>query len=188
MAGLAPRSGQVKNASGRGETMKLFMFYVGGDCGNSNIELHDVRFSAGETPEACHEDLRRQWWGTPKSLHLDCWGAVEQVDGYDIALGPARSEQSEMKLFFLNLGGYEPDNFEELHRNVLIVATDVKAAIVRSLGQVRPWLTPHRDKAFEVEKSLNLSETLFDRGIALILTPAVTIRPFRFTSRYLRLS
>jgi hypothetical protein len=41
--------------------MKLFMFYVGGDCGNSNIELHDVRFSAGETPEACHEDLRRQW-------------------------------------------------------------------------------------------------------------------------------
>jgi hypothetical protein len=48
MAELAPRSGQVKNASGRGETMKLFMFYVGGDCGNSNIELHDVRFSAGD--------------------------------------------------------------------------------------------------------------------------------------------
>ena len=103
--------------------MKLFMFYVGGDCGNSNIELHDVRFSAGETPEACHEDLRRQWWGTPKSLHLDCWGAVEQADGYDITLSPARTEQSEMKLFFLNLGGYDPDNFEELHRNVLLVAT-----------------------------------------------------------------
>ena len=93
-----------------------------------------------------------------------------------------------MKLFFLNLGGYEQENFGELHRNVLIVATDVKAAIVRSLGQVRPWLSPHRDKAFEVEKSLNLSETLFDRGIGLTLTPAVTIRPFRFTSRYLRLS
>ena len=25
--------------------MKLFMFYVGGDCGNANVELHDVRFS-----------------------------------------------------------------------------------------------------------------------------------------------
>ena len=126
--------------------------------------------------------------GNSKSLHLDCWGAVDQADGYDIALGPVRSEQSEMKLFFLNLGGYDPDSFGELHRNVLIVATDVKAAIVRSLGQVRPWLSPHRDKAFEVEKSLNLSETLFDREIALTLTPAVTIRPFRFTSRYLRLS
>jgi hypothetical protein len=118
--------------------MKLFMFYVGGDCGDSNIELHDVRFSVGETPEACHEDLRRQWWGTPKSLHLDCWGAVEQADGYDITLSPACTEQNEMKLFFLNLGGYDPDNFEELHRNVLLVATDVKAAIVRSLNGVRP--------------------------------------------------
>jgi hypothetical protein len=65
--------------------MKLFMVYVGGDCGNSNIELHDVRFSIGQTPEDCFEDLRRQWWGE-KSLHLDCWSAVEQADGYDLEL------------------------------------------------------------------------------------------------------
>ena len=62
--------------------MKLFMFYVGGNCGNSNVELHDVRFSIGETAEDCHDDLRRQWWGDPESLHLDCWGAVEQADGF----------------------------------------------------------------------------------------------------------
>ena len=66
--------------------MKLFMFYVGGNCGNSNVELHDVRFSIGETQEDCHEDLRKQWWGNPESLHLDCWGAVEQADGFDVAL------------------------------------------------------------------------------------------------------
>ena len=60
--------------------MKLFMFYVGGDCGNSNVELHDVRFSIGNAPEDCYEDLRQQWWGTPESLHLDCWGPVEQAD------------------------------------------------------------------------------------------------------------
>ncbi|WP_348539988.1 DUF1543 domain-containing protein [Rhizobium sp. rho-13.1] len=59
--------------------MKLFMFYIGGDCGNSNIELHDVRFSIGETAEDCRDDLRNQWWGDPKSLHLDCWGAVERT-------------------------------------------------------------------------------------------------------------
>ncbi|KQS85010.1 MULTISPECIES: hypothetical protein [unclassified Rhizobium] len=29
--------------------MKLFMFYIGGNCANSNIESHDVRFSIGET-------------------------------------------------------------------------------------------------------------------------------------------
>ena len=61
--------------------MQLFMFYVGGNCGNSNVELHDVRFSIGHTVEDCLEDLRRQWWGEPKSLHLDCWGVVEQEIG-----------------------------------------------------------------------------------------------------------
>src|SRR6202000_32331 len=70
----------------RPRPVKLFMFYIGGNCGNSNIELHDVRFSIGESPEDCYDDLRRQWWGEPKSLHLDCWGIVEQADGYDVTL------------------------------------------------------------------------------------------------------
>lgn len=43
------------------------MFYVGGNCGNSNVELHDVRFSIGETPEDCHDDLREQWWAIRKA-------------------------------------------------------------------------------------------------------------------------
>jgi hypothetical protein len=111
--------------------MKLFMFYVGGNCGNSNVELHDVRFAIGQTPEDCFEDLRRQWWGEPKSLHLDCWGAVEQADGYDIEL--FRSPEGEQqKLFFVNLGGYDPSEFTELHRNVLIISPDEAAAKAKS--------------------------------------------------------
>jgi hypothetical protein len=104
--------------------MKLFMFYVGGNFANSNVELHDVRFSIGQTPEDCHDDLRRQWWGDPKSLHLDCWGAVEQADGYDIELSTQPPEDVDQKLFFVNLGGYDPSAFTELHKNVLIVSPE----------------------------------------------------------------
>jgi Domain of Unknown Function (DUF1543) len=98
--------------------MKLFVFHVGGDCGNSNVELHDVRFSVGETAEDCFDDLRRQWWGEPKSLHLDAWGAVEQADGYDVELSAEPSKSAQAKLFFVNLGGYDPAEFTELQRNV----------------------------------------------------------------------
>ncbi|MFX7155938.1 DUF1543 domain-containing protein, partial [Acinetobacter baumannii] len=66
--------------------IKLFMFYVGGDCGNSNIELHDVRFSVGETAKDCYDDLRAQWWGTKESLHIDSWSEIDQVDGYAVTL------------------------------------------------------------------------------------------------------
>ena len=167
--------------------MKLFMFYVGGDCRNSNIELHDVRFSVAEAPEACHADLRQQWWGEPKSLHLDCWGAVEQADGFDVVattLPPA--EQAE-KLFFLNLGGYDAAEFGELHKNVLLVSTDVKSAIARALEGVRGWSLRHRDRIFEVEKAINLNALLQGRGHYLSLTPASQVKPFLFTCKYVRL-
>ena len=167
--------------------MKLFMLYVGGDCGNSNIELHDVRFSVGEVPEACYDDLRRQWWGEPKSLHLDSWGAVEQADGFDVTVVTCPPPAQPEKLFFLNLGGYDPSEFGELHKNILIVAHDMKTAIARALDGVRGWSLRHRDRILEVEKAINLNELFQGQGYYLSLSPARQERPFIFACKYLRL-
>jgi uncharacterized protein DUF1543 len=164
--------------------MKLFMFYVGGDCGNSNIELHDIRFSVGETAEACFDDLRRQWWGDPKSLHLDCWGAVEQADGFDIILTDDASETTTDKLFFVNLGGYDPADFAELHKNVLVVAPDIKLAKQKALTQVGHWEKPHKDRLFEIEKALDVSALMERYDRRLMLRPAEAEKPFVFTCDY----
>lgn len=165
--------------------MKLYMFYVGGSCGNSNVELHDVRFSIGETPEDCHADLREQWWGDPDSLHLDCWGAVEQADGFDIALTKDSPQERPDKLFFVNLGGYNPAEFSELHRNVLLVAPDAKAAKAKALTLVKGWSLPHKDNLFEVEKAINVTALLEAYGYFLILTRATEEKPFTFVCDYL---
>lgn len=165
--------------------MKLFMFYVGGNSGNSNIELHDVRFSIGETPEDCHDDLRKQWWGDPESLHLDCWGEVEQVDGFDIALTREASGNAVDKLFFVNLGGYDSNEFSELHRNILLVAPDTKAAKAKALAQVQGWSVPHKDKLFEVETAMDVTALLQRYGYFLKLTRATSEKPFRFVCQYL---
>lgn len=169
--------------------MKLFMFYIGGNCRNSNVELHDVRFSVGEHAEDCYDDLRKQWWGDPDSLHLDCWGAVEQADGHDISLtadepdtdGPNSGAD---RLFFVNLGGYDRSEFTELHKNVLIVATDAKAAKARALAQVENWMAPHKDKLFEVEKAVDVTASLQASGFFLRLSKAAGERPFIFTCEY----
>jgi hypothetical protein len=101
--------------------MKLFVVYVGGGTHNSNTELHDVRFSIGETIEDCYDDLRNQWWGKAESLHLDCWGTLEYADGYDITISPKVYMGIE-KLYFINLGGYNSSEFTELHKNIFVVA------------------------------------------------------------------
>jgi hypothetical protein len=164
--------------------MKLFMFYVGGDCGNSNIELHDIRFSVGKTPEDCLDDLRQQWWGEPKSLHLDCWGAVEQADGFDVILSAEAARDAPDKLFFVNLGGYDPGNFSELHKNVLVVAPDIILAKQKALTQIGHWEKPHKDRLFEIEKTLDVSALMGRYGCQLVLRPASTKKPFTFSCDY----
>lgn len=164
--------------------MKLFMFQVGGNFRNSNVELHDIRFSIGETAEDCYSDLRSQWWGDPESLHLDCWGAVEQADGYDISLVTDGGEPTADRLFFVNLGGYDPNQFAELHQNILIVAQSAADAKKKALARVQAWSLPHKDRLFEVDKAVDLSVELQRRNYSLRLDKAVEPKPFVFTCDY----
>ncbi|SDS89741.1 DUF1543 domain-containing protein [Bradyrhizobium canariense] len=167
--------------------MKLFMFYIGGNCGNSNIELHDIRFSVGSAPEDCYDGLRRQWWGDPTSLHLDSWGIVEQADGFDVAVTRTPRNDTSSSLFFVNLGGYNPQEFGELHKNVLVVAPDIKAAKHKALQQVNDWVQPHKDRIFEIEKAVDLTALMENYGCALALEPATVEKPFAFQCLYLPL-
>jgi hypothetical protein len=165
--------------------MKLFMFYVGGNFRNSNTELHDVRFSVGETVPDCYQDLRAQWWGDPKSLHLDCWGEVAQADGHDVVLVEEQPAAVENRLFFVNLGGYRPDQFAELHRNVLVVAPSEIAAKARALQMVDGWSTPHKDRLFDVEKMLDIGAAVERAGCFVRLRKAAAERQFTFECGYL---
>lgn len=164
--------------------MKLFMYQVGGNFKNSNVELHDIRFSVGETVEDCYQDLRAQWWGDPESLHLDCWGAVEQVEGHDVSLVAADGEPAADRLFFVNLGGYSPTEFAELHRNVLIVAQNAVDAKKKAIALVQGWSLPHKDRLFEVDKAVDVSAELKRRGYSIRLKKAGEPKPFVFTCNY----
>src|ERR1700761_1035641 len=118
--------------------MKLFAIYIGGEIKGANIELHDMRFVVAPSIADTYPELKRQWWGIPKSLHIDCWVELSSVDGYDGELRPQPFNGPE-KLFYINLGGYETGEFLEKHKNVFIVASSMSEAKRRAIKEAKSW-------------------------------------------------
>ncbi len=162
--------------------MKLFAIYIGGEHPGAHIEVHDVRFVVAPTINETHDRLRGDWWGTPGTLHIDCWAEIDHADGYDIALRPEPAPTRE-KLWFVNLGGYDGQNFAEQHKNLFVVATSIAGAKAKALATIADWKDAHRDDLYEAEQAFALDTIIGDR-LHIHLTPSGTARAPRFTCRY----
>ena len=167
--------------------MKLFVIYIGGTHEDALIELHDMRFVAGDTIEDTYSSLRKTWWGTPQSLHLDAWGTLNYADGYEIKIFREPPEEQNKKLYFLNLGGYDSTQFTELHKNVFVVAEDKDEAKAKGKEQIQNWESPHRDYQYEVDDVLNLQDPLNNvvrEKLHIHLTPTDKPHDFQFIVKY----
>ena len=163
--------------------MKLFAIYIGGELEGTNIELHDMRFIAAPSITETYEELKRQWWGIPKSLHVDCWVELNQVDGYTVELLP-EPFKGPQKLFYINLGGYQAGEFLERHKNVFIVANTVSDAKRRAIKEAKPWSVPHRDEMYEAEQAFALDDSARQQRLYIHLTPNPQTKPLTFKCGY----
>jgi Domain of Unknown Function (DUF1543) len=162
--------------------VKLFAIYIGGEHPSAHVEVHDVRFLVGETIRDTHAQLRSEWWGTPGTLHIDCWAEIDRADGYAISLRPEPSTRAE-KLWFVNLGGYDGKSFAEQHKNMFVVATSAREAKARALDTVEGWKDAHRDDLYDAELAFELHEKI-GGTLHIHLTPLAEATAPRFTCRY----
>lgn len=157
--------------------MQLFLVYLGGTTPGANIELHDVRFVVGKRIEDTYPQLRQQWFGTPKGLHLDSYLALHNIDGYQIRLSTAPVQQ-QVKLFFVNFGGYYPGKIAEQHDFMLCVAGSVAEAKTRAKAQLLTDAdSPHKDDLLQLDDCLQLEQA---SGYYIELVPggqAQALRP-----------
>lgn len=109
---------------------KLFMLLIGATPAGRYIEQHDVFFGIGETLKDLVPDLAAFWPGNNK-LHLDAWREVTSVNGHQVEVVPKEQapQNSSSKLFFINLGGYKENEFEEFHYKMIIAAAGKAEAI-----------------------------------------------------------
>lgn len=113
----------------------LFVVMLGGKHPRAKIEVHDVVFAVADTLEATYPQLRADWFGSPKGVHIDAWMAVEGVDGWTVELSHLAPAAGAHHLYFINLGGYEANSFGEAHHYLLVVARNKQEAWPRAWCQ-----------------------------------------------------
>ena len=99
-----------------------------------NTEQHDLFFSIGRSLSEVKKDMIDFWKEADGRIHVDGWREVQWVEDHKVEV-VAKEEKSipqQEKLFFINLGGYKQNEFEEFHYKMVTVARDKGIAVQRA--------------------------------------------------------
>ena len=114
--------------------VKLFMLLLGCKPPQRNTEQHDVFFGIGSELKDLLPDIFSFWHEAKEKIHIDAWREVTRVDNYTVSILPRAQVATDQitqgaKLFFINLGGYKPGEFEEFHYKMLVAGADKGIAV-----------------------------------------------------------
>ena len=140
-----------------------------------NIEQHDIFFGIAKELADLVPSMKQFWPRT--TLHIDAYTIVESVDGFHVSVEDESNAASsaEHSLFFINLGGYRPPDFEEYHKKLVVVAKNISEAVTRVKrdsfyldGQsLSTKARSHVDDKFEVDEILDIQTLIGPYRIVL---------------------
>lgn len=110
----------------------LFMVQLGGRPKGRLIEQHDVFFGVANQMSELIDDINNHWPEVNNKWHIDSYRAITKVGNHTVKLIESDNQAAPdngLKLFFINLGGYQQGSFEEFHYKLLVVATSQADAI-----------------------------------------------------------
>lgn len=111
--------------------LQLFMLMLGCRPKGRHTEQHDIFFGIAAKVEDLVPQINEFWTEAKGRIHVDAWRAIHRVDDYKIEVVDSEVNNPN-NLFFINLGGYKPNEFEEYHYKVLTVANTMAEASKKS--------------------------------------------------------
>lgn len=110
--------------------LKLYMIMLGCKPIGRFTEQHDIFFGIGNSLKELIPQMKAFWPEAKGKIHIDAWRKVAVVDDFSIEIIPKNtaSDSTLDKLFFINLGGYKENEFEEYHYKILTVAESLGMA------------------------------------------------------------
>lgn len=167
--------------------VKLFMAIIGCKPDGRFTEQHDVFFGAANSMKDLIPQMKAFWPEAKGKIHIDSWREVTSVDGYQIeVVSKDDSISNPERLFFINLGGYKPNEFEEYHYKVLAIGESLSEASKKSkqTSFFKHWgfkgANAHIDDKYgiDVDDAYNVSDILsptFHEQFSLSITKTENI-------------
>lgn len=149
--------------------LTLWKVLLGAKPPGRTIEQHDITFVVGDTIQDCIPALRACW--PVPGVHVDSYMPIRQIERYQVVVVPKGQIPIEvvpgLKLYFINLGGYMPNDPEEYHERLMVAAPDLDSAkqkarehlFYTSRLQVA-GTQPHIDDKYEIDDALEVNELL----------------------------
>ncbi|WAC41694.1 DUF1543 domain-containing protein [Pedobacter sp. SL55] len=134
---------------------KLFMILLGCKPQGRHTEQHDIFFAIANEVKELVPAINAFWPEAKGKIHLDAYRIVNHVNGYRVEVierGNGASTNVN-RLFFMNLGGYQSNVFEELHYKMLMIAEDKAVAIKNAKESefFKQYFSPHIDDKYGVD-------------------------------------
>lgn len=107
------------------------MLMLGAKPEGRHTEQHDIFFVIAESINDVKPNIQAFWPEAKDQIHVDAWREVTVVENYKISVVEKQANlapSSQHKLFFVNLGGYQENKFEEQHYVLLTVKEDKSLA------------------------------------------------------------
>ena len=150
---------------------------LGGRAKRANIEQHDVRWVVGSKIEDTYDTLRKDWFGSPKGLHIDSYKKIKYIDGYKINLINFEKDKIEKKqllkknkakpyLWFVNIGGYNPTSMQEKHEFGLVIASNkLEATLIAKSKWLVGCKKKHKDDIASLERLISCEDCKLIKNI-----------------------
>lgn len=119
----------MKNKSITFAFMKLYMIMIGCRPKGRFTEQHDIFFGIGNSLSELVPQMKAFWPEAKGRIHIDAWREVTNVDNHKIEIvSKIDTIANAAQLFFINLGGYKENEFEEYHYKILATGTSLAEA------------------------------------------------------------
>lgn len=159
---------------------KLFMILLGCKPTGRHTEQHDIFFAIANEVKELVPAINAFWPEAKGKIHLDAYRIINHVNGYRVeVIQRSTATSAANRLFFMNLGGYQHNIFEELHYKMLMVAEEKNAAIKNAKGSefFKQYFSPHIDDKYgvDVDDVFDIEEVLpreMKLKYQLLFTPA----------------